>query len=174
MEPSAMQALITSLQVHRLGLTSLLSPKSVKRPSGTREEMAMSSGRGGRTDTSGGSAEELGWLLAMQAQSCAYLALELQKFAEELSTSRITCPESTYKRLYFSIEIFTRLLDSMRQSYAESNSHEIENSIPVLSERLVAEIHSMWARGQVTTTGESTTSTEKVSQTTSRECGDTK
>lgn len=124
--------------------------------------MATPSELGQPMDTVEWSAEALAWLLAMQAQSCAYLALELQRFAEELSTLQITCPESTYKRLLDSTEIFTRLLDSMRQSYAENNSHEKDNSIPVLSEHLVGAIRSMLAPDRVTTSGGSTISTEKA------------
>lgn len=164
MDSSAKRALITSLHQHRLGLTSLTSSTLVRRVSGTRDEMETPSEHGQQTDTSVKPAEELGWLLAMQAQSCAYLALELQKFAEELSTLQITCPESTYRRLYVSIEMFTRLLDNMRRSYAENNSHEIESSIPVLSARMVEAIHSMLVQDQVTTSEGCTTNTGKASQ----------
>lgn len=164
MDCSSEQALITSLHQHRLGLTSLTSSKLVRRVSGTRDEMETLSEHGQPTDTSVKPAVELGWLLAMQAQSCAYLALELQKFAEELSTLQITCPESTYRRLYVSIEMFTRLLDNMRQSYAANNSHEIDSSIPVLSARLVEAIHSMLAPEPATTTDGYTTNTGKASQ----------
>lgn len=174
MDTSAEQGLITSLHQHRLGLTSLTSSPSVKRVSERRSEMAMSSDCGQPTDTVVRPAEELGWLLAMQAQSCAYLALELQRFAEELSTLRITCPESTYRRLYVSIEMFSRLLDNMRQSYAENNSHEIESSIPVLSARLVEAIHSTLAQESVTITDGSTISTERANQMTTPNVGDTK
>lgn len=174
MEPSAEQALITSLHQHRLGLTSLISSPSVRRVSGTRGGMAMPSEHGEHMDIAAGAAAELGWLLAMQAQSCAYLALELQKFAEELSASRITCPELTYRRLYVSIETFTRLLENMRQSYVASNQHEIDNSIPVLSEHLVGAIRSMLAQDQATITGGSMTNTERASRKNTSDAGDTK
>lgn len=174
MEPSSERALITSLHQHRLGLTSSPYSPSERRASEMREEMATFSEVGQPTDTGAWPAVALAWRLAMQAQSCAYLALELQQFAEELSTLQIMCPESIYKRLLDSTEIFTRLLDNMRQSYAENNSHEIDNSIPVLSVPLVEAIHSTLDRVPVTTMVESTINTEKASQMHTQDAGDTR
>lgn len=174
MDTSSEQALITSLHQHRLGLTSLLSSPSAKRVSEMREEMETPCELSQPTDTAARPAVVLAWALAMQAQSCAYLALELQEFAEQLLTSQIMCQESTYRRLSDSIEIFTRLLESMRRSYAENNSHETDNSMPVLSEHLVEVIRFTLAQGQATTTDGSTINTERAARKSTESVGDTK
>jgi hypothetical protein len=174
MDSSSERALIISLHQHRLGLESLLSSQSVRPPSEMQNEMETSSDHSAPTGTVERRAEALAWGLAMQAQSCAYLALELQQFAGELSTSRITCHELIYRRLLDSTEIFTRLLDSMRLSYAESNAHESDNSIPVLSARLVEAIRSTLVHDPATITDGSTISTERAGRTNTPNAGDTK
>lgn len=174
MESSPQRALITSLHQHRLGLTSLLSSRPVRLLSGKQEEMATSSELSQPTDIEERPVEALAWALAMQAQSCAYLALELQQFADELLMSRITCQESTYKRLLDSAEIFTRLLDIMRRSYAENNSHENDSSIPVLRERLVEAIRSTLDQDRATITVGSTINTERADRLSTKNAGDTR
>lgn len=174
MDWSSELALTTSLSQHKLGLTRLVSGKSGSCWSARPEERVTSSEISQPGDTEDTPALALGWALAMQAQSCAYLALDLQAFAEILSVSQIMCPESTYKRLLDSTETFTRLLDSMRQSYGENSQVENENSVPVLSERLVVAIRSMLDREQVTITVGSTISTERASPIHTKNAGDTR
>lgn len=168
------RALIGSLQQHKLGITGLLSESWESNLSEMRDQVETIRESGEATDTKASRAVQLAWALAMQAQSCAYLALELQKCAETLSASQIMCQELTFKRLLGSAEIFARLLESMRGSYADFNRDESSNYIPVLSERLAEAIRYMLEVDQATSTAGFTTNTERASQKNTKDVGDTK
>jgi len=160
MDWSSEQALITSLQVGKLRHHRGASQRSADYSSMLQNEMGALLSRGEPTDTRESRALALGWQLAMAAQSCAYLADELQIFAERLSTMQITCPESTYRRLYDSGEMLLALLENMRQNYVESNAQESDQSLPVLSLDMAQVIRSTLAQERVTTMVASTINTD--------------
>lgn len=164
MVSSSEQQWITSLLQARLGCMNVASTTSVRRFSSRQLEMANVSDVGQPGDMREWRAEELAWAVALEAQSCAYLALELQALAQRFSEMRITCPESTYKRLLDSHETFRDLLDIMVRSFRETNENGSEGLLPALSERMVAEIRSMLAQEVATTLGGYTTSTERVNE----------
>jgi hypothetical protein len=151
------QPLIISRQLAQLGLQTLSLSTLVSSLSETRNKLAIEREHGQPSDIEEWPAVQLAWAAAMQAQSCAYLAAELQVFAERLSGSQITCRESTYNALYDSLETFRRLLDVMVQSYRESNANMQEGLLPVLSTPLVEAIRSTLGLDPATITAEYTT-----------------
>lgn len=152
--------LTTSLQLARLSLGRILSSGSGLCLKRSRDGMATSDGRGDSTATSELRAEELAWEFATMAQSCAYLATELQVLAERLLVSRATCPGWTFSALFDSTGIARHLIENMRRSFAATNAEEDLQELPVLSTELVAAIRSSLARGQAITTVGYTTSGE--------------
>lgn len=158
MEPSQVQAAIISRQLVRISLNRNPSSNSDTDFSTMRDEMATDSTAEQPMDSRSYMLEASAWEYALTAQSCAYLALELQACAEKLSKSRITCRESTYKQLLDSIVIFRRLLEDMSKSYADFNGNEDGHYIPVLSSHVVAAIRSTLAAEGAPTSGGSTTS----------------
>lgn len=162
MESSRQQQLTTSQQLARLSLGRILSSDLVESLRTLREEMATEGNRGVGTATWDRRAVELAWVLAMMAQSCAYLATELQVSAGRLSTSQITCRESTYNALLDSTGIALALIDSMRQSFAVTNEAADLHELPVLSMDLVQAIRWSLAQDPATTTAEYTTSGERA------------
>lgn len=132
------------------------------------------SNRGAATDTRDGRAEELPWELAMTAQSCAYLAEELQIAAGTSYGRTLTCHDSTYRRLLDSVEIFRALLDDMRQKFKETNVKADLSVIHVLNARLAEEIRCTLVQGSATTTVECMTSTESRETSNSETVGDTR
>lgn len=158
MEPSQMQVATISRQLARISLNRNSSNNSGIGFSMMQDEKATSSTVEQPGDTRSYMLEASAWDYALTAQSCAYLALELQAFAERLRLSRITCRESTYRQLSDSIATFRRLLEDMSKSYAEYNASEDGHSIPVLSSRVVEAIRSTLAAGEAPTSGESITS----------------
>jgi hypothetical protein len=130
--------------------------------------------RGEETDMRELRADQLAWGLALTAQSCAYLAIELQVFAEKLSVSQITCPESTYNALFDSVEMFRALLDCMVKNYAECNDSSNEGLVPVFSIPMAGAIRSILALDPATTSGESTISTASRTTKDTEDAGDTR
>lgn len=114
---------------------------------------------GPETDTSEKRVAQLSWLVSRAAQSSASLARELEMFAGTLSIAQITCPESTYRRLYDSTETLAHLLDAMSRNFAEVNENECGSTMPMLSGDLNAAIRSILVRGSVTTMAASTINT---------------
>jgi hypothetical protein len=161
-EKSSDRAWITSLLQHRLGCENVAYNDSVRTLSGRQLTLGTSAGNEQPSDMIGWSAEELGWVIALEAQSCAYLALELQALAQRLSETQITCPESTYRRLYDSHAMFRRLVEFMQQSFRDSNANGNDGSLPVLSARMVQEIRSMLAQETATTSEGYTISSERA------------
>lgn len=132
------------------------------------------SGDGEATATRGSQAEELAWVMAMQAQSCAYLAEWLQIFAERLYREPLELPESIYNQLYDSHETMLALLDIMRQRLEGQSKLEHASYIPALNAHMAEEIRFMLVRGSAITMAECTTSIEsRISKSTS-DVGDTK
>lgn len=174
MEPSAERALITSLQQHRLGVENVVYVVRGKGLSQMRLPVASENAPGQPGDTLEWPPEDLPWAVALLAQSSAYLALELQAFAERLSAMPIRCPESTYRRVYDSIETLRVLLDAIAKNYRHTNDNVSEGFIPVLSERLVKEIRSMLAREVVNGSGGSTISTARVTMRNGADVGGTR
>lgn len=160
MESSRQQQLTTSQQLARLSLGRILSSDLVESLQTLRGEMATGANPGVNTATWDKRAVELAWVLAMMAQSCAYLATELQVSAGRLSTSQITCPESTYNALFYSTGTALRLIDSMKQSFAVTNERAEARELPVLSTDLVEAIRWSLVHDPVTITAEYTTSGE--------------
>lgn len=173
MDSSERQALITSLQQAKLLPHSSTYNTLAEHFFEMREEMATSRETGQPMDTQVWRSLELAWGLAMTAQSCAYLALELQMFADRLSQWQITSPELIYKRLLDSDATFRRLLDIMRQSYAESNADESGQYLPVLNEHLVEEIRYTLDLELATTSGGYTTNTRRAKTMRTENVGDT-
>jgi hypothetical protein len=157
MEPSQMQVATISRQLARISLDRNSSNNSATGLSKMQDGEATDSTVEQPGDTRSYMLEASAWEYALTAQSCAYLALELQGFAEKLSRSRITCRESTYRQLSDSTVTFRRLLEDMSKSYAEYNASEDDHYIPVLSSRVVEAIRCTLAAGEAPTLGGSTT-----------------
>lgn len=158
MEPSQMQVSIISRLLARISLDRNTSSSSATDLSTMQDGKATNSTVDQPGDTRSYMLEASAWEFALTAQSCAYLALELQAFAEKLSRSQITCRESTYRQLSDSIVTFRHLLEDMSKSYAEYNASEEGHYIPVLSSRVVEAIRCTLAAEEAPTSGGSTTS----------------
>jgi hypothetical protein len=174
MDRSSEQAWITSLQQHRLGVENVVYVTSGKGQSQMQFPEASVSGPGQPTDTLEYRPEVLAWEVALLAQSSAYLALELQIFAERLSQMPILCPESTYRRLFDSLVTFRALLDAMVRNYKQTNGNENDGLVPALSTPLVEAIRSMLARETVSGSGGYTISSERVVRRHTGDAGDTR
>jgi hypothetical protein len=174
MDRSSEQAWITSLQQHRLGVENVVYVTSAKGQSQMRLPEASVRGPGQPMDTLEYRPEVLAWEVALLAQSSAYLALELQIFAERLSQMPILCPESTYRRLFDSLVTFRRLLDAMVLNYKQTNGNENDGLVPALSTRMVEEIRYMLDREVVSGSGGSTISTARVGRKNISDAGVTK
>lgn len=162
MATSSEQAWITSRLAHRLGVGDVLYTVPGRLASQMRFPEATVNDHSQPMDTLEWPPEALPWALAMAAQSSAYLAIELQRMSERFSDRPITCPESTYRRLFASIETLRRLHDAIAANYKLSNDNLSEGFIPVLSERLVGEILSMLGAELVSGSGGSTISSGRV------------
>jgi hypothetical protein len=171
MESASERQWITLQAQHRLGVSHLVYDVSGKGLLQLQLPVASVNGPLQPMDTVEWPPEELPWAVALLAQSSAYLALELQAFAERLSDTPIRCPESTYRRLYDSIETLRRLVDAIAKSYKLSNDNGSDGFIPVLSERLVGEIRSMLAVELVNGSGGSTINTARVGTNRSADAG---
>lgn len=174
MERSSEQQWTTLLQQHRLGVGNVLYVVRGRDRSQMRLPEATLSDVGQPSDTLEYRPEALAWEAALLAQSSAYLALELQAFAERLSQTPIRCPESTYRRLFDSLGILRRLLNAMARNYRESNDNGSDGLVPVLSERMVGEIRSMLDQEIVSGSGGSTISSARVAKRNSEGVGDTR
>lgn len=174
MERSSEQTWITSLLQARLGCMNVASTISARKFSSRQLEMAGLNDVGQPGDMTEWRAEALAWAVALEAQSCAYLALELQALAQRFSETPITCPEWTYRRLLDSHETFKALLDIMVQSFRDTNANGSDGSLPALSERMVQEIRYMLAQDPATTSGGCTTSIGRVNERNTSDVGDTK
>jgi hypothetical protein len=142
---------------------------------GRRECRLRHLGEGAVADAITRGERERPWTeVALLAQSSAYLALELQIFAERLSQMPILCPESTYRRLFDSLVTFRRLLDAMVLNYKQTNGNENDGLVPALSTRMVEEIRYMLDREVVSGSGGSTISTARVGRKNISDAGVTK
>jgi hypothetical protein len=139
-----------------------------------RVRRATMSSHGQPTDTEDIGAAALAWEMAMQAQSCAYLAEEAQIWAEKSVDRTLALRESTYRQLLDSIGTFRRLLDTMHRTLHAINEREDEKSISVLNELLAEEIRYMLGLGLATTTVECMTSTGNQETSNTADAGDTK
>jgi hypothetical protein len=124
--------------------------------------------------TEDGPVAALAWEIAETAQSCAYLAIELQILACGSYDQEPTLPESTYRRLSYSVEIFRALLRNMHMRLSQINSEEGNNAVCVISEDLAEAILSMWAADNLTTTVECMTRPESQETTDTDTAGDTR
>jgi hypothetical protein len=154
--------LTTSVQQARLGVQNVAYVGSGKISSQMQLPEATLNVPSGPGDTLEYRPEVLAWEAALLAQSSAYLALELQVFAERLSDMPIRCPESTYRRLYSSLATFRRLVDAMAKNYSVTNANVNDGLVPVISEPLVEAIRSMLDREVVSGSGGCTISTENL------------
>lgn len=141
---SSQLGLITAQQLARLGLTRFFSGGSGLNPLQQPAERATASSRGHGKATEGGPVEGLAWEIAETAQSCAYLAIELQVLASRSYGQVPTLPVWTYKPLLDSVTIFRGLLVSMHKRLVELNSAEESTAVCVITEDLAKEILSMW------------------------------
>jgi hypothetical protein len=173
MASSQTQGLTTAQQLARLRWDNVDSKRLVKALSERRDEMATVSEPGVDSATRGLRAKGLAWELALAAQSCAYLAIELQLLAEKLAGSRIACRESTFKSLLDSAETFRAWLDIMQQRCKLTSEQDDVGWLLELSEPLGAATPSISARVQADTSDECTTSTERVETSPTGDAGDT-
>lgn len=162
MERSSEQAWITSLSQQRLGCVNVALSGSARNFSSRQlvmEGMTDLSQPGDMTEQNAGL---LAWEVALEAQSCAYLALVLQELAQILSERPITCPESTFRQLLDSHATFRALVEHMTVSFSESIDNGSDHSMPVLSSRMVEEIRSMLDQDRANTEAGSMTSFAKA------------
>lgn len=140
MESSQARALIISQQLANLRLHRVFSRNRAAIIAYERNKEAMMRGLGQPSDTQAWSAVALAWELAIAAQSCAYLAEQLQIISEKLAQLPIVSPESTYSQLFGSVETMQRLLGTMLRSFVEANAKEPVSSLPTFSGTLEEEI----------------------------------
>jgi hypothetical protein len=152
------RAWITSLSQHRLGCINVAFTKLDRNFSSRQLEMAGMNDLSQPGDMTEQNAGLLAWEIALEAQSCAYLALVLQELAQILSEQPITCPELIFSQLLGSHATFRALVEHMTVSYSESIDNGSDHSLPTLSSRMVGEIRAMLDQDLATTKGGSTTS----------------
>jgi hypothetical protein len=172
MEYSQMRALIISQQLARLRLHRFSYEGSAIRSLSARVEEVMMSNPGQPMDTEAIGAATLAWEMAMEAQSCAYLAEELTIWAQKSVDRTLMCQESTYRQLLDSTGTMRRLLDTMHRTLHAINVKEGSNDISVLNAHLAEEIRYMLGRGLATTTVGCMTSTESPETSNSADAGD--
>jgi hypothetical protein len=153
-EKSSQRGLTTAQQLARLGLTRFFSRGSGLTPSTQPAETGTRSSHGHGRGTEAGPVAELAWVIAETAQSCAYLAIELQILAGRSYDQAPTCPDSTYKRLSDSARIFRGLLTNMHEKLVLVNSEAESSAICVINEDLAEAILSMWVADDLITTVE--------------------
>jgi hypothetical protein len=159
---SSQQALTTAQQLARLGLTQFFSKGSGLTPSTEPAETETKSKHGPGGATEDGPVGALAWEIAATAQSCAYLAIELQVLASRSYGQAPTLPGWTYKPLSDSVVIFRTLLNSMHKRLVHLNSSGESNAVCVINEDLAEVILSMWVADRAITTVECMTSPEKA------------
>jgi hypothetical protein len=164
-EHSSQRGLTTAQQLARLGLTRFFSRGSGLTPSTQPAETGTRSRHGHGRATEDGPVAELAWVIAETAQSCAYLAIELQVLAGRSYDQAPTCPDSTYKRLSDSARIFRGLLTNMHERLVLINSEEESSAICVINEDLAEAILSMWVADNLITTVECMIRPEKAGTT---------
>jgi|SRR5882724_1377933 len=174
MESSQVQALIMSQQLANLRLDGWRSESSADHSSTRRGRMATSTGAGSGSATSEQLREELAWEIAMTAQSCVYLAEQLQIFAEKSWGLPSQFPDSTYRLQLDSARTLHSLLLRMLWNYEDSIRDGYVNRLPRLSTVLVREIRSILAVGQAITSDECTINTESPKTNAIEDAGDTK
>jgi hypothetical protein len=174
MDESSAQALTTAQQLARLKLSRFFSEGSGLTPSTRPEGMETRSDLGPGEATTDGRVVELAWEVAQTAQSCAYLAIELQVWAERYAGREQISADSIYKRLCSSLGIFRGLLHNMQTKYSRINKEEGNTYVCVISEHLVEEILSMWAADNLTMLAECMTSKERVERSNTADAGGTK
>lgn len=126
------------------------------------------------TDTSGVGAGTLAWEMALAAQSSAYLAEELQIWAEKSAGRTLALHDLTYRRLLGSVVTFRALLDTMHRNLHVINGKAESNDISALSDHMVEEIRSMLAHGLAITTVECMTNIGSQETSNSADAGDTR
>jgi hypothetical protein len=173
MESLQAQGLIISQQLAKLRSGELGSEKSGDHSSMKQEPMATNIEGGNGSITSERLRGELAWEIAETAQSCVYLAEQLQLFAERYLQSRITFPESTCRLQLDSAMTLHDLLRTMLRSFEDGIVKESVTRVPRISMGLVVEIRLRLAQGRVITTDECTINTENQEMNTIDDVGDT-
>jgi hypothetical protein len=173
MESLQAQGLIISQQLAKLRSGELGSVKLGDHSSTKREQMATSTEGGNGSITSERLQAELAWEIAETAQSCVYLAEQLQLFAERYLQSQTTCPESICKLQLDSAMTLHDLLRTMRRSFEDGIVKESVTRVPRISMDLVVEIRLRLAQGRVTTMDECMINTESQEMTTIEGAGGT-
>ena len=174
MESLRNQGLIISQHLAKLRLDRLNSVGSADPSSTKQEQMAISIGAGVGSITRERLQEELAWELAELAQSCVYLAEELQVFAEKFLASPILCPVSTFRLQLDSAMTLHDLLRGIRRSYEDSISKENVIRAPRISMALVVEIRLRLDQGRAITTDACMINSESQKTNIIEGAGDTK
>jgi hypothetical protein len=116
----------------------------------------------------------LAWEIAETAQSCAYLAIELQVWASRSYGQAQTSAGWTYRPLFDSVRIFRALLINMHKRFVEINGWEENNAVCVISEDLAEAILSTLVVDKATTLAECMTRPEKAETQDTGTAGDMK
>jgi hypothetical protein len=174
MGKSSQPAWTTAQQLARLKLSRFFSEGTGLMPSTRPEGMEIRSDLGSGEATTDGPVVGLAWEVAQTAQSCAYLAVELQVWAEKYADRAPISADSTYRRLSDLIGIFRGLLHSMLGKFSTLNKEEGNRYVCVISERLAEEILSMWAADNLIMLAECMTSNAKAETSNTADAGGTK
>lgn len=174
MDNSSRQGLTISQQLARLGLNRFYSRGSGLNHSTPPGETGTMFGRGPGKATEDAPGAELAWEIALTAQSCASLAVELQIWAQKSVDREPISRDSICKQLSSSVGIFRALLTNMHKKFLQLNAKEENNDICVINGDLAEAILSMWAAGNLTTLVECMTSTEKPKTSDTETAGGTK
>jgi hypothetical protein len=172
MEKSSVRASTGSPQRARLEILRGLLGASDSTSWMLLDETATLSVRGAGRGTEVGPAEELAWELAMTAQSCALLAIELQARAEHFASLEQASLDWTYRRPSVSTGIFRGLLTNMLRKFRHTNEQGASTETCVISEGLEQAILSMWAADNLTITDGCTTRAESQGTSDTGNAGD--
>jgi hypothetical protein len=149
---SSHRGLTTAQQLARLGLSRFFSRGSGLNASTEPAATATKSRHGPGRATEDGPVAELAWEIAETAQSCAYLAIELQVLASRSYGRVPTCPDLTYKQLSDLTRIFRALLTNMHEKLVLLNSEEASSAVCVINEDLAeAIVYTLAADKAITT-----------------------
>jgi hypothetical protein len=148
---SSQRGLITAQQLARLGLPRFFSRGSGLNHSTPYVETGTTSPHGPGKGIEAGPVEALAWEIAETAQSCAYLAIELQVLASRSHDQAPTLAGWTYRPLLDSVKIFRALLRNMHEKLVLINAEEDCSAVCVISEDLAEAILSMWAADSLIT-----------------------
>jgi len=148
---SHQRVLTTSLQLANLRQAARVIGRSDGIFSKLREMGATLSDHGPMRGSGGTDLGELAWVIAENAQCCAFLAESMQIFAEKLSDVPPTSHELTSKQPFISALQLRALLGIMLREYERASIPDVPTVVPSISTDLAEGIRWQLAHGKAIT-----------------------